>query len=287
MKVDFMIIGAQKAATTLLAHQFRRHPKVEFCERKEPHFFSRREDWRAHLDSYHSLYNQTPGCLYGEASTTYSRFPLYPHVPEVLREYNPGLRFIYVVRDPIERMKSAYMHSFARGRVRMGMEEALLETSYFLNVSRYGVQIRRYLDCFPREQFLVLTFDEVVRTPAESWEKLSRHLDIPEPDPGDLDLTPRNATTQFRWTPHFPGKKAINRIVRRIPGLRRMRPPAFLFRSWSTRPELSPEAERALWVLLEEDVKFVEDYLGRPLSSWRKRYEEREAEPDAEESLPA
>ena len=54
-----------------------------------------------------------------------------------------------------------------------------------------------------------------------------------------------------------------------------MRPPAFLFRSWSTRPELSPEAERALWVLLEEDVKFVEDYLGRPLSSWRKRYEER------------
>ena len=272
MLVDFVIIGAQKSATTLLADQFRRHPEVSFCHRKEPHYFSRESNWAENIDDYHGLYTQRPGHIYGEASTTYSRFPLYPHVPSVLRDYNPELKLIYVVRDPIERMKSAYMHSYAKGRVRIKIDEALLERSFFLNVSRYGVQIRWYLEQFPPEQLLLLTFEEVIGDAAGTWEKLSHHLGIANPDISTLNCGAKNAATDFQWTPHFRGKKALNRIIRKVPGLRRVRPPAFFVSEWGSRPELTLETQQALWRLLEEDVRFVEEYLGQEMSHWRERY---------------
>ena len=84
MRVDFMIIGAQKAGTTSLAAQLAAHPQVCFCREKEPGYFHQTADWRAGLDGYHALYDPRPGQLLGEASTYYTFFPEYRGTAERL-----------------------------------------------------------------------------------------------------------------------------------------------------------------------------------------------------------
>lgn len=270
MLVDFIIIGAQKSATTRLAQQLRGHPQVSFCSRKEPHFFSKVPDWSARIEEYHQLYRTNPGCIYGEASTTYTFLPLFPHVPEVLHTYNPELKLIYVVRDPIERMKSSYMHTFAKGNVRLPINRAVLEDPYFLNVSRYGMQIRWYLEHFPPEQLLVLTFEEVVGEAESTWEKVCRFLGVIRSEPVGPDVGVANASTEFRWVRQFPGKRTLTRAVGRVPLLRRVNPPSFLLNSWKERPELTRQTHEILLRLLEDDIRFVEDYLAIDLNRWRR-----------------
>ena len=72
MKVDFMVIGAQKSGTTSMARQLATHPAVCFCSDKEPAFFNTCADWRERLAEYHALYSPQPGQLLAEASTMYT-----------------------------------------------------------------------------------------------------------------------------------------------------------------------------------------------------------------------
>ena len=81
MRVDFLIVGAQKCGTTALADQLARHDGVCFASRKEPHFFSRAGDaWRERLPEYHALFDPRPGQICGEASTTYTFLPRFAGV---------------------------------------------------------------------------------------------------------------------------------------------------------------------------------------------------------------
>lgn len=110
MKVDLMIIGAQKCGTTTLYDILNLHPSLRGCRYKEPEFFSISPDWKANIDSYHSLFEQGNGVLYFEGSTTYTFYPLRNlNIWDDLFEYNRKLKFIYIVRNPIERIISSYM----------------------------------------------------------------------------------------------------------------------------------------------------------------------------------
>jgi hypothetical protein len=67
------------------------------------------------------------------------------------------VRLIYVVRDPIARMRSHYQHRVKTGAEKAPPEVALLQEPIYLTCSRYGMQLERYLEHFPREQILVVT----------------------------------------------------------------------------------------------------------------------------------
>jgi len=114
MRVDFMMIGAQKSGTTSLAAQLAAHPQICFCREKEPAYFHQVADWRAELDHYHALYDPRPGQLLGEASTHYTFFPQYRDTAARLYEYNPALKLIYIMRQPVDRIVSLYSHNFVR-----------------------------------------------------------------------------------------------------------------------------------------------------------------------------
>ena len=138
MQVDFMIIGAQKCGTSSLASMLSQHRQICFCKAKEPHFFSRHEDWATRLDVYHRLFSPRPGQLCGEASTSYSFLPEHGPTHERLHEYNPALRLLYLVRDPVERILSQYNHELLRGWTRGPLEVEVLENPTYLDRSRYA-----------------------------------------------------------------------------------------------------------------------------------------------------
>ncbi len=180
--VDFMIVGAQKCGTSTLSEILRIHPALVRCDQKEPNFFSGCEDWRAGLQQYEQMFRRRAGALYFEASPTYT---FYPHrkldLWDDLHSYNPALKIIYLVRDPIERVTSAYMHSYERGYTELSFERALVREPIFLDVTRYATQIAPFIERFGPDRVRIVLFEDLVRDANVLARELAIFLGI---DPG-------------------------------------------------------------------------------------------------------
>src|SRR6185295_16842547 len=106
---DFLIIGAAKSGTTALYRWLDQHPDVWLPETKEPHFFGRDKIWANGLDWYAALFEAAPaGAITGEASTTLTSHRLAHRAAERVASVVPDARLIYVLREPISRMRSHY-----------------------------------------------------------------------------------------------------------------------------------------------------------------------------------
>src|SRR5438045_2323453 len=103
-KLDFLVAGAQKSGTTALNYYLKRHPRIALPVKKELHFFDNDELFAGGNVSYEPLYEMfrpaRSGSIAGENSPIY----LYwrPALPRI-RDYNPAMKFIVILRNPIER----------------------------------------------------------------------------------------------------------------------------------------------------------------------------------------
>jgi hypothetical protein len=155
---NFIVIGAMKSGTTSLYQYLKNHEQVFMPTVKELDFFVAESNWSRGLGWYRHQFRAAGGALArGEASTLYTQYPTHDGVPERIARVLPGARLVYVVRDPVERMRSHYQHFLLTGAEERPPEEALLENPVYLECSRYAMQLEQYLDHFPREQILILT----------------------------------------------------------------------------------------------------------------------------------
>lgn len=278
MLVDFMIIGAQKCGTTSLANQLADHPSVCFCAEKEPGYFNQAGDWRAGLAAYHALYAPEPGQICGEASTFYTFFPEHLATHEHLFEYNPDLKLIYIMRQPVERALSHYTHNLVRNLDTRPPDVALFAGPDYVNRSRYGVQIRPYLELFGPDNILLLLFEEYVRDQLAVLQQIAGFLNI-DPDPftnADTEAQHKSvgepylkydSVRTFVKTPVFQRLRAMVPAAIRQPVRHRL-----LSNTLETKPELTPQTRQALWRLVEDDVLTIEKLMGRRLDVWRRGY---------------
>ena len=272
-----MVIGAQKCGTSSLASQLAAHPEICFCKIKEPGYFDRTEDWQAGLNEYHALYAPEEGQICGEASTMYTFIPEWLGTHERLYAYNPGLKLIYVMRQPVERIISNYSHRVVRRTVEGPPEEAVLQNPTYVNRTRYGVQLRPYLELFGRDQIQLILFEEYVADQPKTLTQICEFLGIAPPHPGEEQkdvvlhktvgdwfisptLNKLTYSDNVRWIlDHVPS--TLKRVARRGIG-----------KKIEEKPEFSPALKETLWRLLEDDVETVETLLGRRLDLWRQGY---------------
>jgi hypothetical protein len=274
-QVDFMIIGAQKCGTTNLAAQLSGHREVCFCRVKEPGYFHQAADWRAGLDDYHQLYRPVAGQICGEASTLYTFFPEWRGTHERLHAYNPALKLIYIMRHPVKRVLSNYTHNVVRGLERKPPEEAVFSDPGYVNRSRYGVQIKPYLELFPRTNVLLLIFEEYVTNQAATLQRVAEFLQI---DPNGYETT--TTAAQHKSVGEYYLKYDFMRTLVNTELFRTMRGivPASVRQSvrrqlsnkLDQQPEFSPALQADLWRLLADDVCAIEEILGRRIESWQR-----------------
>ena len=278
MRVDFMMIGAQKAGTTSLAAQLAAHPQICFCREKEPAYFHQVADWRADLERYHALYDPRPGQLLGEASTHYTFFPEFRGTAERLYEYNPALKLIYVMRQPVERIVSHYTHNVVREIDRRPPDQAVFEEPSYVNRSRYGVQLRPYLELFGPENVLLLIFEEYTAAQVATLYRLAEFLGIDAAPFDETDTTPQHqsvgqpylryqALRDFTKSDVFQKMRSIIPAAVRQPIRHRL-----LSNTINEKPAFAATTKQALWRLLEDDVHTVEQLLGRRVEQWRRGY---------------
>jgi hypothetical protein len=165
----FFIIGAAKAGTTSLHSYLEQHPEVQMSTMKETNFFAGPPNGIPYpvgrvdrLEDYETLFDPAFS-VRGEASPSYSSAPRRAGVPQRIKELVPEALFIYLVRDPIDRLISQYQMRVANGEERLSFREAVAQLdaadphSFYLTCqSFYGRQLELYLEEFPQERILVL-----------------------------------------------------------------------------------------------------------------------------------
>ena len=139
---NFFIIGAARCGSTSLYEYLRAHPRVAMSSVKETDFFSVQRNWRRGTSWYARFFPDRPGVVaIGEASASYSRDPVTRGVPERIHALVPRARFVYLVRHPLERMLSHYLHRVSALKERAPVERALVENPIYVATSRYHHQI--------------------------------------------------------------------------------------------------------------------------------------------------
>jgi hypothetical protein len=185
----YVVIGAMKAGTVSLRHYLDEHPQV-FIGRGgrfgEPNFFVAEDNWSRGRGWYESLFDGAGrAAAIGECSPSYTFAHAYRGVPQRMAQVVPQARLVYVVRDPIARMQSMYMHQVSAGRERRRAEVALLDDRY-LGPSLYGCQLAAFLDHFDRSQVLVIANEVLRDRPREALSAVFDHLAV-DPAAADLD----------------------------------------------------------------------------------------------------
>ena len=176
--LGFMVVGVQRCGTTALARFLSRHPEIAVSSRKEMHLFDRPDyspDWSvAQIDARYSLAfkDAEGGRIRGEATPIYLFFP---EIAPELKRYNPRLKLIVLLRDPVERAISNYYLERNRGRESRPLWLALLleplrlwrcrDARAFRSPTRvwayrrrglYSLQLRNLFRYFDRNQVLIV-----------------------------------------------------------------------------------------------------------------------------------
>ena len=190
---DFLIIGAPKAGTSWLFSVLAKHPDIFIPGEKELHYFTR--NWRRYpIDGYLRHFAPGAGRLKGEATTNYCRLP--SAAIEVVRQMNPNMKLLLLVRDPVDQAWSFMKHLFryreANFRRYQCLFENLSEESYLENVvddvslSSVSHQriLERWLKFFPRENFWLGSLEEIARDPEAVYRSAVTFLGL-TPLPAD------------------------------------------------------------------------------------------------------
>lgn len=161
---NFTVIGAARSGTTSLFQYLDLHPQISMSPIKELNFFSRDDYEQKGVAWYRRQFHSKDGVLaIGEASTSYSTYPYAPDVAARIASYNPDMRLIYVVRNPIERYVSHFLQRTKAGHEIREFSETLsnLENETSAWQGRYYYQLSQYLRFFPKNQILVISFDQL------------------------------------------------------------------------------------------------------------------------------
>lgn len=267
--VDFMIVGAQKCGTTTLAKLLSNHSSIVCCDEKEPSFFCSTDNWKQEISDYHSLFQWKEGALHFEASTTYTWYPPYNACKD-LYAYNPDLKIIYIVRNPVDRIVSSYMHAYKHSYIAdLDIEKAITEKPFLLNMTRYATQIRPYIEHFGADQVKILFFEDLIRDKAVIINQLSDFLGIATEDFADTDIHANKSVGNFQIHHKYQNPGFILSVIQKY------LPPLWKVitynsaRSFKKKPRLSSEHQEMILYLLRNEIAELEDITGRNLDSWR------------------
>jgi len=161
---NLIIIGAAKCGTSSLHYYLNLHPEIMMSKRKELHFFDEKQNWHKGLGWYKSNFWGNKK-IFGETSPSYSYYPMIRGVPEKMHAIIPNARIMYIIRNPIERIKSHYMTRFAAGKEDHKLEESLIniKNNLYTFPSMYYYQLKQYFPYYPKSKILVITLESLIQ----------------------------------------------------------------------------------------------------------------------------
>ena len=289
---NFLIIGAQKSGSTSLYYYLKQHPQIFLSPIKEPHFFIylNQPELAMALGSkkriivdrieYECLFSKVSREIaIGEASPSYLYFP---EAANRIREYLPNCRLIAILRNPVDRAFSNYLHAVKNGKETvMDFEVAIqLETErkiqnmnhefHYIQKGFYARQLKPYYKLFEASQIKVCLFDDLLINPSLLLSELFNFLQV---NPYQLiDTSQKYNETRIakhKFIAH------VNRYVRKSGNLNLMLKTklphnfvklikACLF----VKPTIPAATREKLIQIYRDDIYDLQDLINRDLSKW-------------------
>lgn len=294
----FIIAGVPKTGSTSLAACLARHPGIFMTRPKEPNYFRLAESVVRYRDFdrkkrvggrelrsaewYQGLFAQArPGQRRGEASITY--FWGGRECALRMKAAVPGLRLLFVLRQPAEQAYSAYIHMRTRGSERLGFAEALavearrkavpmVDMLRYRENCRYHSRLAAFYEVFGPDAVKVMTYDDWC-SPGAMLRAVVEFVGADPaltPDPGarhNVGSLPRLHTIERRMSP------AASRAAQRWIGAQTWGKLKIVL-EWLRRinrvspPPLDAHLRRMLTEECREDIMQTSALIGRDLSHW-------------------
>ncbi|KAI1727600.1 sulfotransferase domain-containing protein [Ditylenchus destructor] len=185
---DCLIIGVRKGGTRALLDSLALHPQIAVA-RKEVHFFDRDENYNRGKNWYKcQMPHSRPDQVVVEKTPAYFT---NSQVPRRVLDFDPTLKIIIIVRDPLLRLISdftqVYYTKIENNKTQIPLEEAIfipnsteLKTSYKpVRNSLYSTHMRRWLEYFPLENFMIVDGDRFIQQPIEQLRLVEKFLGLP------------------------------------------------------------------------------------------------------------
>ncbi|MEJ1363983.1 MAG: sulfotransferase [Candidatus Sedimenticola sp. (ex Thyasira tokunagai)] len=266
----FIIIGAMKSATSSLQEQLVQQDGIFMCDPKEPNFFSDNEQYAKGMGWYSGLFSTAPnGCLLGEASTHYTKLPTYPQSVARLKEHLPHARFIYVMRHPVDRLVSHYIHEWSVGVYLCDMEKAVEEYQELTTYGQYAMQLEPYIDAYGRDAILPVFFDRLIHNPQVELERICGFIGYEGEPKWVKDHQPSNVSSdRIRRFPLYELviESGIATWLRRTLIPKGLRNAVKRQLRMQKRPVLSEEFRADLEAVFDDDLSRLGGWLGTELN---------------------
>jgi len=191
-KIEVLIIGASRSGTTTLYEYLDRHPQICFSEVKELHYFSFDDLYARGEKYYHEFIKHQTGNQVIVSSSTY--LMIDRKAPERIARYNPDMKIIAILREPVARAFSGYRYAVNNGyesEKNSFVEHMKNESKYIeindiiqinnlcnLHQSKYFEHLQFWENYFPRHNFLILKSDDIFRNKELIFKRLSDSLKI-------------------------------------------------------------------------------------------------------------
>lgn len=199
---NFLIIGAAKCGTTSLYNYLGQHPEVFLSPLKETNFFvqkGKKIDFKGPKDN---LYNHLTITDIGDYNNQFSDVfdekaigeicPSYLYredAPKNIKEHIPKVKIIAILREPVARAFSAWVHLTRNGEEYLSFDDALLneprrikanwrEIWHYQEMSKYYEQLKRYYDSFPKENIKVFIYEEFKDNPLKTYSEICSFIDV-------------------------------------------------------------------------------------------------------------
>jgi hypothetical protein len=299
---DFFLVGPPKAGTSALHAALTQHPQLFLSRVKEPKYYMcgdspppaykgpgdahSKQEWVWQRERYLALFDEAPSrMLCGEAT------PFYLYNRDARRRIavdNPAAKLIAVLRDPVDRAYSNWMHLWMDGLEPCGdLVEAVRREQHridagwapfwhYRNLGMYGRQVADLLDHFPREQLLLLRYAELVKDPTSTLATVSAFLGVEAPEVAEVP--PDNARV---FVPKGPRTRVLSSMIRTGASIGQFFPPQVWRRAsrpllgqlhrggQAARPKLTPEQRNELLKPHLEDIALLEEVTGQSYQDWR------------------
>lgn len=192
-KVGFIICGSQKGGTTALDHYLRSHPKICMADRKEVHYFDKEKYFKtddSDYSKYHAYFSPKEShTIIGEATPIYM---YWDKVMERIHAYNPEMKLIVVLRNPVYRAFSNWNMERDRKRDERSFLDAILEekiqlnnpgyekhrTFSYLDRGFYSCQIKKIYEYFDKKQLFVIKNEILRNNPNQILANIANFLGI-------------------------------------------------------------------------------------------------------------
>lgn len=270
MKPNFIIVGSMRSGSTSLSALLNANPNI-FIPQKELYFFSFERNYLKGINWYESFFRDVSGHrILGEKCVSYG---YVRESRDRILQYNPNVKLIWILREPISRAISHYRHNVNNGIEKRDFRQAISDElndqtssifKMYLNRGRYINEINHFLEVFSSNHIYVLLMEELFQNKSNVFRKL---LD---------DLGTKNSSEDAS-NYHLNKSKEVlfPRLVRKSidifgygsyvhNGLRQIK------RNRKIQIELSKDIYKILTDYFRSSNKSLENFLGRKLDIWHK-----------------